>query len=420
MKIESVDFFYVAMPDVTTAVDGSQDALLVRVRAGDYTGWGECEAAPLPSIAAYMCPMSHGACQPVSASVLGAAIRGPDDIEKIAANIETVSQDLLQAPHTWSGIEMALWDLLGRARGQPVWKLLGFDRAHPKTPYASVLMGDDAQDTLVRARNARNAGFQALKIGWGPYGSDVGGDADQVMAAREGLGPDGILLVDAGQVFGGDVDRVARRFPGLQAANVAYFEEPFSRAAFGAYAQLSKQLGAIKLAGGEASHSWQMAVNLMTYGHVKAIQVDCGRVGGIGAARRVAQHATACGVQYINHTFTSNLALSASLQPFAGCAEWSLCEFPTELSPLARELTRADILPNADGLIEVPDAPGLGVDINEAALEKYGLDVRISVGGRELYRSPGSNETSTEVEEGKVGANATFADRKAKRGGRKP
>ncbi|MGO4842058.1 mandelate racemase/muconate lactonizing enzyme family protein, partial [Rhizobiaceae sp. 2RAB30] len=113
------------MPEVTTAADGSQDALVVRVVAGGHVGWGECEAAPLPSIAAFICPMSHGACQPVSASVLGRTIDGPDDIHAMAADVAYLSMDLLQAAHTWSGIEMALWDLLGKARGQPAWKLLG-------------------------------------------------------------------------------------------------------------------------------------------------------------------------------------------------------------------------------------------------------------------------------------------------------
>src|SRR5687768_2136831 len=61
MKIESVDLFYLSMPTVTDAGDGSQDALLVRVHAGGFTGWGECEASPLTSIAAFVCPMSHGA-----------------------------------------------------------------------------------------------------------------------------------------------------------------------------------------------------------------------------------------------------------------------------------------------------------------------------------------------------------------------
>ena len=113
MKIDAVDFFYLSMPEVTTEADGSQDALLVRVAAGGLVGYGECEAAPLPSIAAFVCPMSHGACQPVNASVLGRALHGPNDIAAIAADVAYNSMDLLQAAHTWSGIEMALWDLLG-------------------------------------------------------------------------------------------------------------------------------------------------------------------------------------------------------------------------------------------------------------------------------------------------------------------
>jgi hypothetical protein len=66
MKIDGVDFFYLSMPVVTEAADGSRDALLVRVTAGGYQGWGECEAAPLPSITAFVAPVAHGACRPVS------------------------------------------------------------------------------------------------------------------------------------------------------------------------------------------------------------------------------------------------------------------------------------------------------------------------------------------------------------------
>src|SRR3546814_1012690 len=109
MKIEAVDFFYLSMPEVTTDADGSQDALVVRVSAGGHVGWGECEAAPLPSIAAFVCPMSHGVCRPVAASVLGQRIDAPADIARIAAAGAYNSMDLLPAPHTWSGIEIALW-----------------------------------------------------------------------------------------------------------------------------------------------------------------------------------------------------------------------------------------------------------------------------------------------------------------------
>src|SRR5581483_11169290 len=109
------------------------------------------------------CPMSHGACRPVAASVLGEALDGPKDIQRIADTIAYNCMDLLQAPHTWSGIEVALWDLLGRARGEPAWKLLGWKQAHAKTPYASVLFGDTADDTLARAKGIRAQGFRAAK-----------------------------------------------------------------------------------------------------------------------------------------------------------------------------------------------------------------------------------------------------------------
>ncbi|HEU4377374.1 MAG TPA: mandelate racemase/muconate lactonizing enzyme family protein, partial [Hyphomicrobiaceae bacterium] len=120
MKIEAVDVFYLAMPRIEDIGDGSQDACVVRVAAGGHVGWGECEAAPLPSIAALVAPMSHSACHPVAASVLGEAIEGPECIRRINTRVRARSLDLLQAAHTLSGIDMALWDLLGRVRGEPV------------------------------------------------------------------------------------------------------------------------------------------------------------------------------------------------------------------------------------------------------------------------------------------------------------
>jgi len=385
MKIEAVDFFYLSMPQVTTAADGSQDALLVRVSAGGLTGWGECEAAPLPSIAAFVAPMSHGACQPVSASVLGQGLEAPEDIRAMAAAVAYNSMDLLQAAHTWSGIEMALWDLLGKARGLPVWTLLGYDTAYPKLPYASVLFGPTPQETLDRARTIRADGFRAAKFGWAPFGDSLQGDIDQLDAAREGLGPDGVLLIDAGQIFGEDVDAAAARLEAMERNRVTWYEEPFAGDALAAYGALSKRMQTVGLAGGEAAHNRHMAEHLIDFGGVGYIQIDCGRIGGIGPARDVAAYADARGVTYVNHTFTSNLALSASLQPYAGLEAHRICEYPTTLQPLARDLTANHIGPDAEGLIHVPDAPGLGIEIASEALERYRVPVEIRVGGRTIF-----------------------------------
>ncbi len=388
MKIESVDFFYLAMPDVTTAADGSQDALVVRVTAGGHVGWGECEAAPLPSIAAFVCPMSHGACRPVGASVLGERLDGPDDIRRIAATVAYNSMDLLQAPHTWSGIEMALWDVLGKARSVPAWKLLGYERAYPKVPYASVLFGATPQQTLERAKGIRANGFRAAKFGWAPFGESLSSDIAHLDAAREGLGPDGIMLIDAGQIFGEDVDAAAARLDAMERNRVTFFEEPFHGHAYAAYAGLRDRMKTVVSAGGEAAHNRYMAEHLIDFGKVGYIQIDCGRIGGLWPAKQVADYAVQRGVTYINHTFTSNLALSASMQPFAGLEKHTICEFPTGLKQLAVDLTLDHIAPDANGEIHVPDAPGLGIAVNPEALVRYRVDVEIRVGGQPVFVTP--------------------------------
>ena len=389
MKIDAVDFFYLSMPEVTAEADGSQDALLVRVAAGGLIGYGECEAAPLPSIAAFVCPMSHGACQPVSASVLGRTLNGAQDIASISADVAYHSMDLLQAAHTWSGIEMALWDLLGKARGEPVWRLLGYPASHPKTPYASLLFGDTPQQTLTRGREVMQRGFKAAKFGWGPVGrGSPAQDADHFVAAREALGDDGILLVDVGQIFGEDLTRAAARLPALEQARVLWLEEPFHANALQQYGELAQRCNNVELAGGEGAHNAAMARHLIDYGGIGFVQIDCGRIGGIGPAKQVADYATARGVTYVNHTFTSHLALSASLQPYAGLAGHTICEYPAAPKALAVALTYNHLTPDALGQVSAPDAPGLGIEISAAAVQQYRIEVEIRIGHRSLYTSP--------------------------------
>lgn len=390
MKIEAVDFFFLSMPEITTEADGSQDALLVRVSAGGFTGFGECEASPLPSIAAFVTPMSHGACRSVGDSVLGQTIDSPNDIARIAAQVERDSMDLLQAMHTWSGVEMALWDLLGKVRGEPVWRLLGYERVFPKQPYASLLFGDDAQQTLERARDARARGFIATKFGWADFGAaGLDRDVDHLAAAREGLGPEGKLLVDAGQIWREDVELAAQRLPALDQYGAVWLEEPFLADALEAYSELSKRGAKVKLAGGEGAHNFQMARHLIDYAGVGFIQIDCGRIGGIGPAKRVADYAAARDVIYVNHTFTSHLALSASLQPYAGLENHRICEYPAAPKQLAVDLTSNYLRPDQNGEVMAPNQPGLGMEVDLHALKPYLVDVEIKVGGRILYSTPG-------------------------------
>ncbi|MAS37417.1 MAG: mandelate racemase [Anaerolineaceae bacterium] len=389
MNIEAVDFFYLAMPQIDDIGDGSQDALLIRVAAGGYVGWGECEASPLVTIASMVCPMSHSACKPVLASVLGAPLNTPEDILKIHEQVHQNSMDLLQTDHALSGIDIALWDLLGQRYQEPVWKLLGYEQTYPKTPYASMLFGDTPQETLDKSKAMREHGFKAVKFGWGPFGKHgPEADRDQLMAAREGLGADTLLCVDAGTIWGADLAQGEMRLDALREAEVFWLEEPFHTGALGAYKALAAQSAPIFIAGGEGAHNEHMARHMMDYGGVGYVQIDTGRIGGITVAKRVADYAAAHEIRFINHTFTSHLALSASIQPYAGLRDHHLCEYPVELQSLAYELTSDHLLPDANGDIHLPDRPGLGMTPDLAALQKYLIDTEISVGGETLYKTP--------------------------------
>ena len=147
MRIASVDVFYLSLPATTEAADGTQDSALVRVRdEGGLEGWGECDASPLVTIATYTCPTSHGNIMNLQSSLVGERLESPADLRRIADRALRRGLDIEQIHHALSGAEIALWDLLGKRLGEPVWRLLEGNgraaRAHPKLPYGSVLFAD--------------------------------------------------------------------------------------------------------------------------------------------------------------------------------------------------------------------------------------------------------------------------------------
>jgi L-alanine-DL-glutamate epimerase-like enolase superfamily enzyme len=389
MKIETVDFFYLSMPEVLDVGDGSQDALLVRIRAGGYEGWGECEASPLTSIAGYVCPMSHSGCKPVSWALEGMSLSSTNDIYKVNQRVHENCFDLLQADHILSGIDIALWDLFGKIKQEPVFSLLGYNRLYSKLPYASQLFGDTPEETFQKACESKKQGYRAVKFGWGPIGkSDAKVDREHFQAARKGLGGDLLLMVDIGTCWGENTDSAKQRLQFLKEADVYWLEEPFVNMSLEAYKNLSCANPQVGLAAGEGCNNYHQAVTMMDYAGLKFIQIDTGRVGGITTAKRIVDKAIAKNITYVNHTFTSHLALSASIQPFAGIKDSRVCEYPVEARSLAVEITKEKILPNESGELALPDKPGLGLNVDTKSLKKYLVETEIRVKGELLYKTP--------------------------------
>jgi len=154
-----------------------------------------------------------------------------------------------------------------------------------------------------------------------------------------------------------------------------------------AYHELARQSRSVKLARGEGCHNFHQARSMIDYAGLGFVQVDAGRIGGITTAKQAADYAAAKGIQFVNHTFTTHLALSASLQPCAGIEGDNLCEYPFEPSALACEFTTTKLLPDRQGLIRLPDKPGLGIEPDLTALKKYLVDVEIKVAGGTLFSS---------------------------------
>jgi len=389
MKIESVDFFYLSMPEVLDIGDGSQDALLVRIRAGGLEGWGECEASPLTSIASYVCPMSHSACKPLKYALEGKNINSVEDIFQISKAVHENSLDLLQADHTLSGIDIALWDILGKKLNEPVYKLLGYKMAYPKLPYASQLFGNTPEETFNKAKGAKVSGYKAIKFGWGIFGKDgLDTDIEHLIAAREGVGDNIYLMIDAGTAWGENIASAQERLPSLHKIDAYWLEEPFINGALEPYKKLSESNPKVALAGGEGCNNFVQAQAMIDYAGLKFIQIDAGRIGGITVAKRVSELAQSKNITYVNHTFTSHLALSASLQSFAGIEKDNISEYPVELKSLAREISREKLIPDINGYIHVPEMPGLGITVDSRNLKKYLVDVEIKVNGKLIYYTP--------------------------------
>jgi L-alanine-DL-glutamate epimerase-like enolase superfamily enzyme len=131
-----------------------------------------------------------------------------------------------------------------------------------------------------------------------------------------------------------------------------------------------------------------MARHLIDHAGVGFIQIDTGRIGGIGPAKEIADYAASRDITFVNHTFTSHLALAASVQPYAGLETHQLCEFPAEPKALAFEITANHLMPGADGLLRLADGPGLGMTVDPDAIARYLVDVEIRAKGKTLYRTP--------------------------------
>ncbi|MFT3988121.1 mandelate racemase/muconate lactonizing enzyme family protein [Aestuariivirga sp.] len=278
--------------------------------------------------------------------------------------------------HTVSGIDIALWDILGKALGQPVARLLGGIYRKRVMPYCSILMEEPGLMREVAAK-ARADGFRALKIGWGPFGrrDSVKLDEAIVKAAREGFGDDTKLFVDAG---GSDaywpqgLKWALRTSRMLEAYDIGWFEEALKPDALEDFIELRKQ-SPVPIAGGEVLTRRQSFTPWLSRGAFDIVQPDATKVGGISEQRRIAWMAEEFGVRYIGHGWNTAIGVAADLQISAAMPNTDVVEFIGGSAYVDGILTKPFTL-DAEGYLEIPLQPGIGVSLDPEKVAKYAPD----------------------------------------------
>ena len=276
--------------------------------------------------------------------------------------------------HTISGIDIALWDLLGQATGQPVGRLLGGRYRERVRPYASILV-DQPEPLRDHLLALREQGFRAFKIGWGPFGR-VSNRLDEaiVAAARTAIGPDDQLMVDAGgsDAFWPHGYKWALRTAHMLAAHdVAWFEEALPPDSLDDYVAL-RRAAPVPIAGGEVLTRRQAFQPWLAAGAFDIVQPDVTKVGGISEERRIAWMARDHGIRFIPHGWNTAVGLAADLHLASAFADTDLVEYiggSAYVDDLVTEPWRLD----ADGMLAIPDRPGLGLTLDPAALARYTL-----------------------------------------------
>jgi D-galactarolactone cycloisomerase len=274
--------------------------------------------------------------------------------------------------HAISGIDIALWDLLGKTTEQPVGRLLGGRYRDRVQPYASLLM-DEPEKLRDHLLSVKAQGFRAFKIGWGPFGRrNQATDEAIVRAAREAVGPDSRLMVDAG---GSDAHWTNGYKWALNTSkmladyDVHWFEEALDPDALEDYVKL-REHSPVPISGGEVLTRRQSFQPFLEARAFDIIQPDVTKVGGISEERRIAWMAQEHGIRFIPHGWNTAVGLAADLHLASAFPGTDLVEYLTG-SPFIDEITVGGWQLDADGMLAIPDSPGLGLELNPDAVAKY-------------------------------------------------
>lgn len=324
-----------------------------------------------------------GSCYTTRALVEGSlALLKPHLLGESGLEPERVSEKLRQSmfwlgrggavEHTISGIDIALWDLCGQALGQPVSRLLGGNYRDRIKPYASILF-DDPPRLREKLLEQVERGFRAIKMGWRPFGR-VSRQLDELLVrtARDAVGPDVELMVDAGgseQFWPHGIHWARETAKMLGEYGIVWFEEALRPDDVAGFAELRRS-SPVLIATGEVLTRRQAFQPFITERALDILQPDVTKCGGLSEARKLGWMAYDHGMQLVPHGWNTAVGVAADLALTAALPVANWVEFQTGVSYI-EEILETPFQLDRDGLLPVPSGPGLGIRLNREAIARF-------------------------------------------------
>lgn len=368
MRITDVETIILRLPEVRRIGDGCQSIMIIRIHTDEgIVGIGEAHSNPLVSKAIIDAPLCSISAEGIRSLLVG---EDPRDIgrlwDKMYKHTQTYGRRGILM-HVISGVDIALWDILGKAAGLPIHRLLGGPRRTSLHAYASDLSQPSLSATIDLAKSHRENGYRGMKFGWGALGANPKSDVRAIEKIRAAVGDEPDIMLDMG--FAVPLDDAMYLGRALADSNVYFLEEPLSPDDISGFAKLVAA-SPTSIATGEKETTQYPYIDLMDRGGLRIIQPDLARVGGISEMMRIIAHAEARNVRVIPHCWSTDILVAATLHVLAVQREAPYLEYNVTANPLRTELLVNRIKP-INGVVALPNGPGLGIELNEDTIDRY-------------------------------------------------
>lgn len=380
MKIVKIETFHLRHEDPGISLfDGSYDDCVIRLTTDTgHVGIGEVESFPAAIQALIHAPDAHNHARGLAGVLLGRDPNEPTLWDELYDACDYVGRRGLTM-HALGGLDLALWDLRGQSAGLPIHALLGGAKRDRLQAYGTIYpIGKTVESVKAQvAGKLAKIPLRAAKLVADPWWmDDIAHTTKLLLAAREVLGPDRGVIVDCALAYRTAAEGL-KLYPAYNAVGLLFLEAPLPLDDMPGHAEMAKHGLPLGVGDLGLTHVLEF-IEAMDVGGAAICQPDITMVGGFTGIQKIAAAAAARGKRVITHGYKTNIEIAANLHFLAAHAEEELLEYSTSESPLRWELTNEALPVSPDGYVAVPQKPGLGVTLSEAALKKFCRSVQVS------------------------------------------